>query len=80
MTTPAAATAVRPAPGRSGVAHLTPLLTRMTGDEKHEPSAHSTLHVIWTLYDRVLRVDPARPDAEDRDRFLVSKGHGPHPY
>lgn len=80
MTTPAAATAVRPASGRSGIAHLIPLLRRMTGDEKHEPSAHSTLRVIWTLYDRVLRVDPAHPDAEDRDRFLVSKGHGPHAY
>jgi transketolase len=36
--------------------------------------------VIWVLYDRVLRVDPARPEADGRDRFLVSKGHGPHAY
>jgi transketolase len=65
---------------RPGVEQLTALLARMTGDEKHEPSSESTLDVIWVLYDRVLRVDPARPGGEDRDRFLVSKGHGPHAY
>jgi transketolase len=32
------------------------------------------------LYDRILRVDPDRPDDPDRDRFLLSKGHGPHAY
>ena len=30
----------------------------MTGDEKHEPSAFSTLDVIWVLYDRILNVSP----------------------
>jgi transketolase len=55
-------------------------LNRLTGDEKHEPSALSTLDVLWVLYDRVLRVDPADPDAPDRDRFLLSKGHGPQAY
>ncbi len=53
------------------------LMTRMTGDEKHAPSATSTLDVLWTLYDRVLRVTPGTADAPDRDRFLLSKGHGP---
>ncbi|GCE45747.1 transketolase [Thermosporothrix hazakensis] len=48
-----------------------------TGDEKHEPSAHSTLDIIWTLYDRVLRFDPQNPRSEERDRFVLSKGHGP---
>lgn len=64
----------------AGTDHLLPLLRRLTGDEKHELSAHSTLDVIWVLYDRVLRVDPADPDAPDRDRFLLSKGHGPQAY
>ncbi len=59
---------------------LTDLLTRITGDEKHTPSATSTLDVLWTLYDRVLRVDPDKPDDPDRDRFLLSKGHGPAAY
>lgn len=56
---------------------LEELLRRITGDEKHAPSAHSTLDVIWVLYDRVLRVGPDRVDDPDRDRFLLSKGHGP---
>jgi transketolase len=65
---------------RPGIEQLLPLLGRLTGDEKHELSAESTVDVIWVLYDRVLRVDPAAPGAAGRDRFLVSKGHGPHAY
>src|SRR5918997_767825 len=59
---------------------LGPLLTRLTGDEKHAPSANSTLDVLWVLYDRILRVTPETVDAPDRDRFLLSKGHGPAAY
>jgi transketolase len=55
-------------------------LDRITGDEKHDPSAYSTLDVLWVLYDRVLNVDPARLDDPGRDRFLLSKGHGPSAY
>jgi len=60
-----------------GYDDLPDLLTRLTGDEKHDRSALSTLDVIWVLYDRVLRVDADDPLAHDRDRFLLSKGHGP---
>ena len=56
------------------------LLTRLTGDEKHAPSAYSTLDVLWVLYDRILRVSPETVDEPDRDRFLLSKGHGPAAY
>ena len=59
---------------------LGPLLTRLTGDEKHAPSAYSTLDVLWVLYDRILRITPESVDAPDRDRFLLSKGHGPAAY
>jgi len=55
---------------------LGPLLTRLTGDEKHLPSATSTIDVLWVLYDRILRVTPEIVDEPDRDRFLLSKGHG----
>jgi transketolase len=55
-------------------------LARITGDEKHRPSAYSTLQPIWVLYDRVLRVRPDDPDWPDRDRFVLSKGHGPAAY
>jgi transketolase len=59
---------------------LRPLLRRLTGDEKHAPSAHSTLDVLWVLYDRVLRISPETADEPGRDRFLLSKGHGPAAY
>ncbi|HEX5495636.1 MAG TPA: thiamine pyrophosphate-dependent enzyme [Mycobacteriales bacterium] len=56
------------------------LVARLTGDEKHDPASNSTLDVLFVLYDRVLRVDPRAPDDPDRDRFLLSKGHGPASY
>jgi transketolase len=59
---------------------LPPLLRRLTGDEKHAPSSHSTLDVLWVLYDRILRITPDTAEAPDRDRFLLSKGHGPAAY
>jgi transketolase len=63
-----------------GYDDLPALLTLLTGDEKHDRSALSTLDVLWVLYDRVLRVDAGEPDDPDRDRFLLSKGHGPAAY
>jgi transketolase len=56
------------------------LMALMTGDEKHSAAATSTLDVLHVLYGRVLRVDPAHPDDPARDRFLLSKGHGPMAY
>jgi transketolase len=53
------------------------LMALAVGDEKHDESSTSTLDVVWVLYDRVLRVDPSHPDDEERDRFILSKGHGP---
>lgn len=61
-------------------AELPRLMTLMTGDEKHSPSATSTLDVLWVLYDQVLRVSPDTVDEPGRDRFLLSKGHGPAAY
>jgi transketolase len=60
--------------------HLRTFMSRMTGDEKHSEAATSTLDVIWTLHDRVMRFDPSRPDHPGRDRFVLSKGHGPMAY
>jgi transketolase len=56
------------------------LLTLMTGDEKHDPASYSTLDVIRVLYERVLDVSPDLVDDPGRDRFLLSKGHGPSAY
>ncbi len=67
-------------PATNGYDELHGLMTLMTGDEKHDASATSTLDVIWALYHDVLEVDPRHPDDPDRDRFLLSKGHGPMAY
>src|SRR3954469_24708375 len=56
------------------------LIQVMTGDEKHQASAASTLDVLVTLYDGVLRISPDTVDDPSRDRFLLSKGHGPMAY
>lgn len=63
-----------------GYADLPGLMSAQTGDEKHSLSSTSTLDVLWVLYDRILRVRPDRPDDPERDRFLLSKGHGPMAY
>ena len=58
----------------SSIQHL---MAYATGDEKHDSSTHSTLDVLWVLYDRILHYDVSNPKSEDRDRFVLSKGHGP---
>ncbi len=63
-----------------GYDDLPGLIALMEGDEKHDASAHSTLDVVWVLYDRVLDVSPGTIADPDRDRFLLSKGHGPMAY
>lgn len=64
----------------TGLAHIEQLMLEATGDEKHDSAAHSTLDVVWVLYDRVMRYDPRNPRSEERDRFVLSKGHGPQAF
>jgi transketolase len=61
-------------------ADLPRLMSLMAGDEKHDFASASTLDVLWVLYDQVLNVSPDTADADDRDRFFLSKGHGPMAY
>jgi transketolase len=56
------------------------LMSLQTGDEKHDASATSTLDVLWVLYDAILDVSPQTVSGPGRDRFLLSKGHGPMAY
>jgi transketolase len=42
----------------------------------HIGTCLSTADLLAVLYGEVLRVDPARPDWPERDRFILSKGHG----
>ena len=51
---------------------------RMThrGRSGHVGSMLSMAEILAVLYTRVLRVDPQNPGWPDRDRFVLSKGHG----
>lgn len=52
------------------------LETAVFSGEGHIPSALSILDILWVLYDRILKIDPANPADPNRDRFIMSKGHG----
>jgi len=41
----------------------------------HPGGSLSAADILTALYFHVLRVDPARPDWPERDRFILSKGH-----
>jgi transketolase len=41
----------------------------------HPGGCLSAAEILTALYFKVMRVDPANPDWEDRDRFVLSKGH-----
>ena len=60
-----------------GLAEVRRLMALATGDEKHDESSTSTLDALFVLYERILRVDPTNPTWPERDRFILSKGHGP---
>ena len=57
--------------------HVRSLYESTAGDEKHSSSSASVIDVLTVLYGRVLRHRPSEPAWEGRDRFLLSKGHGP---
>ncbi len=61
---------------QADIGHIRKLMTLALGDEKHGRSTRSTIDVLWVLYDRIMHYDPKNPKSEERDRFVLSKGHG----
>lgn len=45
------------------------------GKSSHVGSVLSIADILAVLYNDVLKVNPAKPDWADRDRFILSKGH-----
>ncbi|HZX46852.1 MAG TPA: transketolase [Clostridia bacterium] len=41
----------------------------------HPGGSLSSVEILTALYFAIMRIDPERPDWEDRDRFVLSKGH-----
>jgi len=48
----------------------------VAGGRGHLGSAMSLIEILRVLYDEVLRVRPEEPDWPERDRCVLSKGHG----
>jgi transketolase len=46
------------------------------GNRGHVGSSMSLIEILRVLYDDILRFDPKRPDWPERDRCILSKGHG----
>jgi transketolase len=74
-----AAGAVSPADLKERARWLRRRIIEMTtaAGSGHPSSSFSATEIIVALYfGGILRHDPARPDWPDRDRFILSKGHG----
>jgi transketolase len=46
-----------------------------TRGQGHPGGSLSTAEILTALYAHQMRIDPKRPDWENRDRFVLSKGH-----
>ena len=46
------------------------------GGRGHIGSSLSPLEIIRVLFDDIMRYRPEEPNWPDRDRFILSKGHG----
>jgi transketolase len=78
-----AGSAAPPAPGADALRERARIIRRHIVEMLHEAaSGHpggslSAVELVTALYfGGILRYDPDRPDWPDRDRFLLSKGHG----
>jgi transketolase len=47
-----------------------------TAQSGHIGGALSIVEILLALYDNVANIDPKNPEKEDRDRIVLSKGHG----
>ena len=64
--------------------HLTQIAARIRADiiemtcnvgSGHPGGSLSTVDILTVLFNKVMRIDPRNPTWEDRDRFVLSKGH-----
>ena len=53
------------------------ILTGLAGGKRgHIGSSMSLVEILRVLYDDILRHNPKKKNSENRDRFILSKGHG----
>jgi len=51
------------------------LLQHFLSKESHVASALSCADILTVLYSGILKIDPKNPTDQNRDRFILSKGH-----
>jgi transketolase len=51
------------------------LIMHAISNESHLGSSLSIVDILTVLYFQILNIDPLNPYKEDRDRFILSKGH-----
>lgn len=51
------------------------ILAASKSNGAHIPSAFSILDILYVLYNEILNINSANPNDDDRDRFILSKGH-----
>lgn len=78
MTRSEEATQARLADYRRLATRIRQHVVRLTSAARssHVGTSLSAAELLAVLYQGILRVDPTRPDWPDRDRFILSKGHG----
>jgi transketolase len=54
---------------------LTIVKMNYTAGSGHTGGSLSCAEILTVLYDEVMRIRPREPDWQDRDRFILSKGH-----
>lgn len=45
-------------------------------NSSHSGTALSVVDILTVLYFKILNIDPTNPNKKDRDKFILSKGHG----
>jgi transketolase len=76
MSIKAAPVNTTPIDGRSRKLRETIVKAIKAGNRGHVGSSFSLVEMVRVLYDDVLRYDAKNPRWPDRDRFILSKGHG----
>ena len=61
---------------RARILRMRIIETSHQSNTPHLGSCLSCVDILTTLYFSVLRIDPSKPRAAERDRFILSKGHG----
>lgn len=52
------------------------LIMNAKSSASHSGTALSTVDILTVLYFKIMNIDPIHPNLKNRDKFILSKGHG----